>query len=89
MKHTSPLRPHQPASWLGRLAEKFRAVLNQLVPYGYEDANGFHYGAAQTPTSHVVRFHSESPACHARHYRTRYSRSSFHSYRIVTRDFPA
>jgi len=90
MKHATQLDSPQTRSLFGRLVEKFRATLNQLAPFGFEDADGFHYGMEdQPPVRHIVRFHHEPSAYHSRHYRTRHARPSFHSYRIVTRDFPA
>lgn len=79
-----------PATTLfGRLVEMCHATLNKLVPFGFEDDQGFHYGGEPPQLRHILRFHTEAAAHHSRRYRTRRARPSFHSYRIVTRDFSA
>lgn len=75
-------------SLFGRLVEKFHAVMDTLIPYGYEDEAGFHYAEPPPRTRHLVRFHREPSLSHARRYRHNRPLASFHSYRIITRDIP-
>ncbi|MEK7780576.1 MAG: hypothetical protein AAB370_03620 [Verrucomicrobiota bacterium] len=78
----------QPAtSLLGRLVGMFQTAMDKLVPYGFEDDDGFHYGEPPR-TRHMVRFRHEPSLSHARCYRTRHPQVSFHDYRIVTRAIP-
>lgn len=87
MKSTTS-RPRSAHSLLARWAETFRAVLNKLIPYGYEDDSGFHYADAPHRVRHAVRFHADPAPRHSRAYRTRRPQMSFHSYRMATREVP-
>ena len=81
--------PSNPAtSLLGRLDEKFLATLDRLVPTGYENETGFHYGTQPVRVRHMVRFHPEPTTRHARRYRTRHLSASFHHYRLSTQEMP-
>lgn len=84
----TPALGFQPATSLfGRLVGMFQHALDKLIPYGFEDEAGFHYDEP-VRARHLVRFHNEPVAHHARDYRRRHPQVSFHSYRISTREVP-
>lgn len=84
---TQTLRSQLATSLFGRLVGMFQNAFDKLVPYGFEDETGFHYDES-VRARHMVRFHNEPSSHHARGYRLRHPQSSFHSYRIITREAP-
>ena len=76
MKTTTHSNPA--TSLVGRLVKEFFTLIERLVPSGYEDENGFHYGP-QPRVPHIVRFPTETYARRPLGYRTRRSATSLRS----------
>lgn len=47
-------------SFLERVSAKMSALFERLVPYGYEDENGFHYGMEPVSEFHLRLYHARS-----------------------------
>ena len=48
---TSPVQ-----AFLGKLFMKFLGVMEKVMPYGYEDGTGFHFGAEPPRVGPMARF---------------------------------
>ena len=62
-------------SFFRRLYDGMFAAFDSLIPYGYEDESGFHFGPNKQPEAQVIRFRParslrRSSHCHSTQIRT-------------------